>query len=174
MPAPAGVGSLAGASVFAICETTATLVMPSNTVNRVLIGSTLLVACMLPDMGKLDPDDSRPPYRQIADTLRSAIEAGELAPGDRLPALPALMSEYSVSLGTVRSALAALRDDGLVVTRQGKGSYVRTHREQGFDSDHELRDLRRAVEALASRLAIVEQKLTALAGDPSSSPPVSG
>lgn len=112
---------------------------------------------MLADMGKLDPDDSRPPYRQIADALRGAIESGDLAPGDQLPALPVLMSEYGVSLGTARNALGALRDDGLIVTRQGKGSYVRTNREQG--NPGELNELRRAVEALAERLDVVERKL---------------
>jgi DNA-binding GntR family transcriptional regulator len=125
-------------------------------------GLTLLVAGMLADMGKLDPDDSRPPYRQIADTLRAAIESGDLAPGAQLPALPALMDEYAVSLGTVRNALAALRDAGLIVTRQGKGSYVRTQRAP--DAEDELTNLRRVVEALTVRLDDVERRLAEMAG----------
>ena len=36
-------------------------------------------------LGTLDRRDDRPPFRQIADQLRAAIERGELRPGDRLP-----------------------------------------------------------------------------------------
>lgn len=36
-------------------------------------------------LGVLDRMDDRPPYRQIADQLRAAIERGELQPGDKLP-----------------------------------------------------------------------------------------
>lgn len=112
-------------------------------------------------MGQLDPDDPRPPYRQIADALRGDIESGKLAPGAQLPALPALSSEYEVSTGTVKSALAVLRDAGLIVTRQGKGSYVRTRQEPADDKPTvtELDELRRMVEALTERLEAVERRL---------------
>ncbi|SFJ91105.1 regulatory protein, gntR family [Amycolatopsis sacchari] len=112
-------------------------------------------------MGKLDPDDSRPPYRQIADALRADIEAGKLAPGAQLPALPALSSEYEVSTGTVKSALAVLRDAGLIVTRQGKGSYVRTRQEPVDDKPTvtELDELRRLVEGLVERVEQLERRL---------------
>jgi GntR family transcriptional regulator len=42
-------------------------------------------------MGALNRMDDRPPYRQIADQLRAAIERGELRPGDKLPSEAALM-----------------------------------------------------------------------------------
>lgn len=138
-----------------------TLANPANTVNRDMCGLTGLTGRTLVDMGKLDPDDSRPPYRQIADALRVAIESGELAPGERLPALPALTSEYDVSIGTAKSALAVLRDAGLIVTRQGKGSYVRTRTDPDSDvgAPADLDDLRRAVRALSARLDAVERQL---------------
>lgn len=116
---------------------------------------------MLADMGKLDPDDERPPYQQIADALRAQIESGALAPGDQLPAIPVLTSEYDVSIGTARSALAALRDDGLIVTRQGKGSYVRTRQRDEPEPDPSaLTELRTAVEALTERVETIERKLS--------------
>lgn len=115
---------------------------------------------MLADMGKLDPDDERPPYQQIADVLRAQIESGELAPGDQLPAIPVLTSEYDVSIGTARSALAALRDDGLIVTRQGKGSYVRTRpRSAGDEAESDMDELRHSVETLTERVEALERKL---------------
>ncbi|MEV5296728.1 GntR family transcriptional regulator [Amycolatopsis methanolica] len=112
-------------------------------------------------MGKLDPDDPRPPYRQIADALRSDVESGKLAPGAQLPSLPALSSEYGVSTGTVKSALAVLREAGLIVTRHGKGSYVRTRQEPTDDRPTvtELDELRRTVEGLVERVEELERRL---------------
>ncbi|MGI8310475.1 GntR family transcriptional regulator [Saccharopolyspora hattusasensis] len=112
-------------------------------------------------MRKLDPDDPRPPYRQIADQLQAAIDSGELGPGQQLPALSALTSEYGVSLGTAKSALAVLRDAGLIVSRQGKGSYVRTRRDKSrIEVDaSDLEAMRRELAELRNRLEVVERKL---------------
>lgn len=111
-------------------------------------------------MGELDPDDSRPPYLQIAANLTDAIEREELPPGAQLPALSVLASEYGVSIGTVKSAIAALRDAGRVVTRPGKGSFVRMSPvTTESDADAELAELRRAVTSLAERVEAVERRL---------------
>ncbi|MQA26034.1 MAG: GntR family transcriptional regulator [Micromonosporaceae bacterium] len=111
-------------------------------------------------MAKLDPDDPRSPYRQIADQLRTAIESGQLAPGAQLPPVSALTEEYGVSPNTAKSALAALRDEGLIVSRQGKGSYVRTRRDETKVGEGSgLEELRREVAELRDRLVVVEQKL---------------
>jgi len=56
------------------------------------------------------------PWRQIYAALRARIESGDLAPGDRLPSIVSLAQEHGVALTTVRKALDALKDDGLVVT----------------------------------------------------------
>ena len=50
--------------------------------------------------------------------------AGRLAPGTRLPTEQELMAAMGVSRTVVREAVAALRADGLVTTRQGSGAYV--------------------------------------------------
>lgn len=64
-------------------------------------------------------------WEQVAADLRREIRSGELGPGARLPSEPELSEMYGVSRGTVRSAVRALRDEGLIVVRMGKGSYVR-------------------------------------------------
>src|SRR6204780_4418082 len=63
-------------------------------------------------------------YQQIADRLRGQIAAGLLGPGDRLPSEPDLVQEYQASRNTVRLAIALLTNQGLVVTRQGLGTFV--------------------------------------------------
>jgi DNA-binding transcriptional regulator YhcF (GntR family) len=76
----------------------------------------------------LDPDDTRPPYAQVVDTLRREIEQGVLAPGAKLPTHQELASQYGVSIGTVKRALGELQGAGLVLSRQGQGTFVRTRR----------------------------------------------
>src|SRR5260370_26296504 len=63
-------------------------------------------------------------YQQIADRLRELITAGVFGPGERLPSEPDLIEEYQASRNTVRLAIALLTNQGLVVTRQGLGTFV--------------------------------------------------
>jgi GntR family transcriptional regulator len=76
-------------------------------------------------LGSLDRSDDRAPYKQIADQLRSAIERGELKPGDRLPSEADLMRHYEVARMTARQAIQELRTEGRVVAEQGRGVFVR-------------------------------------------------
>lgn len=66
-----------------------------------------------------------PKYITIRNLLRDRILSGRYGPGNRLPSESALMSQFAVSRVTVRLALGALRDVGLVESRQGKGYFVR-------------------------------------------------
>src|SRR5688572_24959211 len=76
-------------------------------------------------LGTIDRRDDRPPYRQIADRLRAAIDSGELRPGDQLPSEAALTRHYSVARMTARQAIQELRTEGRVVAEQGRGVFVR-------------------------------------------------
>jgi len=70
--------------------------------------------------------DNRPANlaEQVMARLSADIRGGRLAPGARLPTEQALTAELGVSRTVVREAVAALRADGLVVTRRGSGAYV--------------------------------------------------
>jgi DNA-binding transcriptional regulator YhcF (GntR family) len=93
----------------------------------------------------LDPDDPRPPYIQVANALRAAILTKKLAPGEQLPSGPELAQRYGVARATVQSALRTLREEGLIVSRQGSGVFVRErtekpvglrpHIEQAFEAE---------------------------------------
>jgi len=80
---------------------------------------------------RIDPDAPKLVYVQVADHITSRIEAGELAPGARLPAERDLASEYQVSYDTIRRATAVLRDRGLIITIVGRGTYVTPEDQRG-------------------------------------------
>lgn len=94
---------------------------------------------------QLDPDDARAPYMQVASRLRAAILTGQYAPGDKLPSGPELAAQFKVARMTVQQAIRLLRTEGLIVSRQGSGVFVRerTQRtvelrpylEQAFEAD---------------------------------------
>ena len=67
----------------------------------------------------------RPAYAQVADALRAEIRGGRFQPGSQLPSYEALMRKYGVSITVVRSAVRELKTEGLVLTHQGKGAFVR-------------------------------------------------
>jgi GntR family transcriptional regulator len=65
-----------------------------------------------------------PPWEQFAAILRGRIESGELAPGARLPSVRSYSQEYDLAPGTIKKALERLRDEGLIETRTGWGTFV--------------------------------------------------
>jgi DNA-binding GntR family transcriptional regulator len=111
---------------------------------------------------KLDPDDPRPAYVQVSDALRAAIEDGSLRPGQKLPTHAELVADYGVSLGTVKKALAGLQSDGLIVSRQGGGAFVRTRPPEPPIPPGDAADLRAAISDLARRMDGVERRLAEL------------
>lgn len=74
---------------------------------------------------KIDRMSEVPTYRQLADELRRLIRTGQLKSGDRLPSIHELMAETGLAQNTIRSAVAVLREEGLVVTAPGRGVFVR-------------------------------------------------
>jgi DNA-binding transcriptional regulator YhcF (GntR family) len=71
-----------------------------------------------------DPSDELPVGVQLAWRLRALIEAGRLAAGDRMPSVRTLAGWAGVNVNTVRGVYARLEDEGLIVTRHGRGSFV--------------------------------------------------
>jgi GntR family transcriptional regulator len=65
-----------------------------------------------------------PLYYQLENVLREKITSGAFEGGERLPTEVELIKQYSVSRITVRQALSALAEDGLIERKQGRGTYV--------------------------------------------------
>jgi GntR family transcriptional regulator len=83
-------------------------------------------------VGKLDETSSLPLYQQLQRALRQAIESRVLGPDDALPPERDLAGDFSVSRITVRKAIEGLVNEGMLVRRQGSGTFVRARVEKNF------------------------------------------
>ena len=72
-------------------------------------------------LAKADP---RPIYLQIMEQVRQRIAIGDWAPGFPLPSIRELSAELRISVITVKRAYLELEREGVIATRQGKGSVV--------------------------------------------------
>lgn len=72
----------------------------------------------------IDPDGPVTPYRQIAGWIRAMIESGEIQPDRPIPSESAIQQETGCAATTVRRAVKLLRDEGIVYTVPGRGSYA--------------------------------------------------
>lgn len=71
------------------------------------------------------PRHGKNAYDQVADDLRAQITDGALQAGDQIPSEAELMTHYGVSRIVVRMAVDVLQNEGLVIKRQGAGTFVR-------------------------------------------------
>jgi DNA-binding FadR family transcriptional regulator len=91
----------------------------------------------------------------LIERLTSDITTGQLAPGSRLPTEQEMIATTGVSRTVVREAVAALRAEGLVVTRQGVGAFVAATPRRPFRIEGgELRSLREVIEVMELRTGI--------------------
>ncbi len=72
----------------------------------------------------IDRQSSEPIFRQIAGWLRENILNGNLAAETKLPATRALAEKLGVSRITIKNAYALVESDGLILTREGSGTFV--------------------------------------------------
>src|SRR6266403_17693 len=114
------------------------------------------ITCRAPNLTK--PSDAGPVLRpvipprnltrEIAERIADHIASAKLLPGARLPTEQEMVAAMGVSRTVVREAVAALRADGLVVTRQGAGAFVAP--------DADRRPFRLALDGLPSIAEVLE------------------
>ena len=68
--------------------------------------------------------DRRPMYLQITEQIRRRIATGDWPAGHELPSIRALAADTQVSVITIKRAYSDLEREGVIVTRQGKGTFV--------------------------------------------------
>lgn len=104
-------------------------------------------------------------HEQIIESLRGLIEAGELKPGDRLPPERALAETFRVSRNSVREAIRALAQRGVLESRRGAGTFVAQRDEadmaEAFAEVFSLQ--RRRLEDIFEFRRMVEPAIAALA-----------
>ncbi|WP_313332741.1 GntR family transcriptional regulator [Sphingobium yanoikuyae] len=83
-------------------------------------------------IGPLDALGGGPLYRRLEDALREALRTQRLKPNEALPPERDLASELSVSRITLRKALDSLVEEGLLVRKQGAGTFVANRVEKQF------------------------------------------
>jgi GntR family transcriptional regulator len=74
--------------------------------------------------GLLEKGSQNPLYQQLMRRLKNDVTAGAYPAGGRIPSEQALCDTYGVSRVTVRKAMLDLVQEGLLVRRQGKGTFV--------------------------------------------------
>lgn len=91
-------------------------------------GRNATLCCMA-----LDHDSPEALYVQLAGELRQQIRSGTLR--GKIPTLVDLAADYDVSEATVRTAISVLKEEGVVATSRGRGTYVVTPRPPSDRSD---------------------------------------
>jgi len=120
-----------------------------------------------PNPFSIDPSDELPVGLQLTWRLRALIATGRLASGERLPSFRRLADWAGVNVNTVRAVYAGLEQEGLVVSRQGQGTFVASGIEAATQLEEIATDaLRRAHEAGISprELAIVASACASMPG----------
>ena len=72
----------------------------------------------------LNHDNIVPLYEQLMNILEHDIRTGKYSPGDRIMTESELSKKYGISLITVRKAISLLTEKGLLIKKQGKGTFV--------------------------------------------------
>jgi len=68
--------------------------------------------------------DRRPMYLQLMEQMKRKVAVGDWKPGQEIPSIRALAASAQVSVITVKRAYMELEREGVIVTRQGRGSFV--------------------------------------------------
>jgi GntR family transcriptional repressor for pyruvate dehydrogenase complex len=102
---------------------------------------------------------------ELVSRLTDDITSGKIPPGSRLPTEQELIAATGVSRTVVREAVAALRADGLVITRQGVGAFVPENARRPLRIDFDqLSPLRAVLDVMELRTGI-EIEAAGLAAD---------
>ncbi len=75
-------------------------------------------------MFRIDAGSGVPIYRQLIEQVRREVMLGRLAAGDQLPPLREVVDALAINPNTVVKAYAELEHEGIVVRRQGMGTFV--------------------------------------------------
>jgi GntR family transcriptional regulator len=104
--------------------------------------------------------DPRPLYLQVKEQIRHQIAVGELKSGDEIPSIRQLAADIRVSVITIKRAYLELELEGVIQTRQGRGSFVADDVDLGDSlKEQELDQHLAAATNVARLLHLTEEQL---------------
>ena len=80
----------------------------------------------------LSQTDGRPMYVQIIEQIKSRVVVGDWPKGFKLPSIRELAVSIKVSVITVKRAYQELESEGIIITQQGKGSFINATQKLGL------------------------------------------
>lgn len=98
-------------------------------------------------------EDPTPPYEQLRRQIATAILSGSLVEGTKLPTVRAIAADLGIAPGTVMRTFSLLAEEGLIISRRGRGSVVAAAPIQDQDSA-ELHELASAFAKRARELGV--------------------
>lgn len=107
----------------------------------------------------LSQTDERPMYLQIMEQIKQRAAVGDWPPGAKLPSIRALAVSLSVSIITVKRAYLELERLGVIVTRQGQGSWISESLDASSLQMQELEGHLERVAELAKTMSLSEEDI---------------
>lgn len=107
----------------------------------------------------LSQADKRPMYQQIMEQIVQRIAVGDWPQGTQLPSIRQLATETKVSVITVKRAYMELEREGVIVTQQGKGSWVNDRMDLNELQREDLMQHLEQVGRLAKSLGIPDDEI---------------
>ncbi len=92
--------------------------------------------------------DPRPLYLQVIEQVKRRVAVGDLPPGTELPSIRELAASLKISVITIKRAYLELERDGVIMTRQGKGSVIADR--PGLQASIQEAELREHIEQVVS------------------------
>lgn len=110
----------------------------------------------------LSQTDERAMYQQIMDQVLQHITIGDLPQGTKLPSIRELATTLKVSMITIKRAYLELERMGVIVTRQGKGSWVAENLNRSSLRQGELESCLERAAKLAAEMGLGSAELTTI------------
>jgi len=118
------------------------------------------VHIVMPTMLTISQADRRPMYLQIMERIKQRVAVGDWQPGQEIPSIRALAVDLRVSVITIKRAYLELEREGVITTRQGRGSFVADDVKLSTNlQERELDDHLEAASGLALQLGLDADEL---------------
>lgn len=117
----------------------------------------------------LSQTDGRPMYAQIIEQIKNRVSVGDWPKGYKLPSIREMAVATKVSVITVKRAYQELESEGVIITQQGKGSFINTTENLGSklkeqDMDKHLIEAMTIARSLGMSLDELVERLNQLDG----------